>query len=149
MDLELRTRHGCTIVGVGRQGYLIALPGPETVLYPRDKLLLIGTPAQIEAGRRYLSASSSPRTAVTDFDDVRMEVVIIPSSSPASGRVLRDVSPSQHYRIQIAGIRRQGTRILNPAGEETVCAGDELLVLGAPDDIRNFKDWVNEAPDEI
>lgn len=144
-DLELRSRFGCTVAGIGRQGYLIPLPPPDTVLYPRDKVLLIGTAQQVEAGKKFLTTVSGNLPAMAEFDDVRMEAITVPNGSAAAGKDLKTLSPAQHYRIQIAGINRGGMRMLNPTGEEVIQGGDELLVLGTPEQIRGFKDWLSET----
>jgi CPA2 family monovalent cation:H+ antiporter-2 len=34
--------------------------------------------------------------------------------------------------------------VLSPAGEEIIGSGDELLVLGMPESIRGFRDWLLE-----
>jgi len=143
-DLDLRARFGCTVVGVGRQGYMISLPSPETVLYPRDNVLLLGTAVQVEAAKKYLLAVSGLPPLATEFEDVRMESVIVPDWSRAAGQDLKALSPTQTFQVQIAGIRRGSTRVLSPAGEEVVGFGDELLVLGMPDHIQGFRDWLEE-----
>ncbi|PTY03215.1 sodium:proton exchanger [Opitutaceae bacterium EW11] len=147
-ELDLRARFGCAAVGIGRQGYLISLPSPEEVLYPRDHVLLLGTTEQIEAGKRFLSAVSATPPAGGEFEDVRMESMTVPPQSPAVGKDLKTLSPARSHRVQIAGIHRGGARILNPAGHELVLAGDELLVIGSPDQIRGFRDWLVEQPGE-
>jgi monovalent cation:H+ antiporter-2, CPA2 family len=143
-ELELRARFGCTVVGIGRQGYLIPLPTPDTVLYPRDKLLLIGTDEQVKAGKAFLTNVSGVPPSMTEFEDVRMEALIVSEGSPAAGKDLKTLSPSQNYRIQVAGIRRTGLRILNPGADEVIRSGDELLILGTPEQIRGFKEWISE-----
>ena len=55
---DVLLRLGCTVVGVGRQGYMIALPTPDTVLYPRDRVLLLGTGQQVAAAKKFLLAVS-------------------------------------------------------------------------------------------
>ncbi|MBK9989546.1 MAG: cation:proton antiporter [Verrucomicrobia bacterium] len=143
-DLDLRARYGCTVVGVGRQGYMISLPAPDTVLYPRDKLLLLGTAVQVEAAKRFLLAVSGLPSTAAEFEDVRMETMVAPAWSRVVGQDLKTLSPTQAFRVQIAGIRRGKTRILSPAGEEIIGSGDELLVLGMPDRISEFRDWLLE-----
>lgn len=145
VDLDLRSRFGCTVAGIGRQGYLIPLPTSDTVLYPRDKVLLIGTPQQVEAGKKFLTTVSGAPPPTSEFEDVRMESIHVPWGSVAAGKDLKTLSPSQNYRVQIAGINRGGLRMLNPTGDEVIRAGDELLVLGTPDQIRSFKEWLNET----
>ncbi|ATC65115.1 sodium:proton exchanger [Nibricoccus aquaticus] len=140
-ELALRPQFGATIVGIDRQGCLIPLPGPETVLYPRDKVLLIGTAEQMAAGKAFLQRVTGNPSG-SEFEDVRMETILVPTGSPGAGKDLRTLIPSQGNHVQIAGIRRGETRVLNPAGDEVVGAGDELLVLGTPDQIHGFREWL-------
>ncbi len=148
-ELGLRARFGCSVVGIERQGFMIPLPPPESVLYPRDKVLLMGTMGQVEAGRVFLGAVSGTLDTDSLFEEVRMDAVIVPEWSRARGRTLGALSPARNHGVQIAGIHRAGGRILNPGGDEEVRAADELLVLGTPVQIREFRGWLSEsaAPD--
>jgi monovalent cation:H+ antiporter-2, CPA2 family len=147
-DLDLRTRFGCSIVGIERQGFMIPLPSPSAVLYPRDKVLLLGTIEQIRAGQRFLGAVSGGPGADSVFEEVSMEATAIPSWSRAVGRTLGQLAPAHDFGVQIAGIRRGGLRILNPNAQELLRAGDEVLVLGTPADNADFKTWLREKPEE-
>lgn len=143
-QLDLRARFGCTVVGIERQGYLISLPSPRTALYPRDKVLLLGTDEQVAAGKTFLTTVSELSSAASEFDEIRMELIPVPAWSRANGLTLLEISPAANHRVQIAGIYRAGSRILTPGADETVKAGDELLALGAPDHLRDFKTWLQE-----
>jgi len=147
-ELGLRAKFGCSIVGIERQGFMIPLPPPEAVLFPRDKVLLMGTTEQVRAGKAFLGAVSGTPPADSLFEEVRMEALTIPVGSRASGRTLGGLSPAQNHGVQIAGINRGGLRILNPSAQETLRAGDEILALGAPQQIGDFKDWLREVPEE-
>jgi len=70
---------------------------------------------------------------------VRMESVEVPPGAGLHGRTLVELAISREYGLQIAGINRNGLRILNPGGEEKLFTGDNVLVLGSPDQISNFK----------
>jgi CPA2 family monovalent cation:H+ antiporter-2 len=144
-ELDLRNRFGCTLVGIERQGFMISLPAPEAVLYPRDKVLLLGTSAQVQAGRAFLAAVSGAVTGDSVFDDVRMEALALRPGGRAVGRTLAELAPARAHGVQIAGIHRGGIRILNPGAQEVLRAGDELLVLGAPAEIRDFRTWLSEG----
>jgi CPA2 family monovalent cation:H+ antiporter-2 len=78
------------------------------------------------------------------FEEVRMEALTVAANSRAAGSTLAELSPSQTHHVQIAGINRGGLRILNPKADERVRAGDELLALGAPVSLRDFKSWLRE-----
>jgi CPA2 family monovalent cation:H+ antiporter-2 len=146
-DLDLRARFGCTVVGVNRQGFMIPVPTPDTVLFPRDKVLLLGTAQQVDAAQKYLRAVSGPQPGAAEFDEVRMETMVVPAGGPACNRSLKEFAPMQAHKVQIAGIRRGDTRLLSPSGEEVVSAGDELLVLGLPERIRDFREWLEGRGD--
>jgi CPA2 family monovalent cation:H+ antiporter-2 len=49
--------------------------------------------------------------------------------------------------VQIAGVHRGGMRILNPSAQERLRAGDEVLMLGTPVQIREFQRWLREHPE--
>ncbi len=147
-ELGLRSRFGCTVVGIERQGYMIPLPAPETVLYPRDKVLLMGTIEQVKAGKEALGVVSGAPVSSADFGEVSMEAIEVLGWSRAAGRTLGEAAPAQTYGVLVAGINRRGVRILNPGAEEKLQPADEVLALGTADQIRGFKEWLREPPVE-
>jgi CPA2 family monovalent cation:H+ antiporter-2 len=146
--LALRSRYGCSVVGIERQGYMIPLPTPDTALFPRDKVLLLGTSEQVRAGHEALSSVSLEVGEGSDITEVRMEVMEIPAGSPAAGRRLVEITPAQRHGVQIAGVQRHGAKILNPSGQEELHAGDRILAFGTPDQIRDFSGWLWEKAPE-
>ena len=147
-ELDLRAKFGCSVVGIERQGFMISLPPPEAVLYPRDKVLLMGTTEQVKAGKKFLGAVSGAPPADSVFAEVLMAAVTVPGASRASGRTLGELSPAQNHGVQVAGINRGGLRILNPKAQETLRTGDEILVLGTPVQITRFKAWLREPAED-
>lgn len=143
-ELGLRALHGCTVVGIERQGYMISLPGPDAVLYPRDKVLLLGTADQVNAGKEFLTHVSADASTPSEFEDIRMELIEIPPNSRVAGTSLLDLSPAQTHQIQIAGILRGGVRMLTPKADEILRAGDAVLALGTPERLREFESWIRE-----
>lgn len=136
--LALRTRFGCTVAGVERQGVMVGNPTGDMVLYPRDKVLLLGTPEQVAAGKEFLNRTSG-QAQVSHFDEVRMEAIELPPGCGLHDRSLAEIDLGRTFGLQVAGINRAGRRILNPQGEEKLAVGDNLLVLGSPDQIAAFK----------
>jgi CPA2 family monovalent cation:H+ antiporter-2 len=137
-ELALRTRFGCTVAGVERQGVMVGNPMGDMILYPRDKVLLLGTDEQVAAGKEFLQrASGLPVTST--FDEVRMESIEVPPGAALHDRSLAELALGRTFGLQVAGINRAGRRVLNPRGEEKLYAGDNVLVLGSPDQIAAFK----------
>ena len=148
-ELDLRARFGCSVVGIERQGFMIPLPPPEAVLYPRDKVLLMGTSEQVQAGKKFLAGVSGAPVTDSVFEEVRMEAMLLPPWSRACGHTLGELSPARNHGVQIAGVHRGGLRILNPSAAEMLRSGDEILVLGTPVQINEFKSWLRETPDQV
>jgi len=142
-ELDLRAKFGCSVVGIERQGFMIPLPPPDAVLYPRDRVLLMGTTEQVKAGRQFLGAVSGAADSL--FEEVLMEAMTVPAGSRADGRTLAELSPARAHGVQIAGINHQAVRTLNPGADTRLQAGDEVLVLGTPAQIRAFRTWLRES----
>lgn len=147
-ELGLRARFGCTVIGIERQGFMIPIPPPESVLYPRDRVLLMGTMEQVHAGRSFLTRVGDAAAGESIFEEVQMQAIGVPEWSRAAGRSLSELALAQAFGVQIAGINRGGLRLLNPTAEETLRAHDEVLVFGAPSQIKEFKAWLRERPEE-
>ncbi|MEO7968219.1 MAG: cation:proton antiporter [Opitutus sp.] len=146
-ELDLRAKFGCSVVGIERQGFMIPIPAPDSVLYPRDRVLLMGTTEQVNGGKAFLSTVSGLVDADSDFEEVQMESIEVPLGSPAAGRTLGDLAPARTFGVQIAGVHRQGVRILNPSADESLLASDDVLTLGTPAQIREFKAWLRDVPE--
>lgn len=143
-ELALRKRFGCTVASIERQGVVVGNPSPQTALYPRDKLLLLGDARQVAAGKAFLLQVSG-RAPDSNFDEVRLDKVDLPARSPLAGRTLAELAPMVRVGVQVAGIHRAGRRILNPGGGERLEERDEVLVLGTPDQVKAFRLWVQEG----
>jgi CPA2 family monovalent cation:H+ antiporter-2 len=143
-DLDLRAKFGCSVVGIERQGFMIPIPAPDAVLYPRDRVLLMGTTDQVNGGKQFLSAVTGISQAESEFEEVQMQSVGIPEWSPAVGKTLGELALARTFGVQIAGVRRKADRVLNPAADERLLANDEVLALGTPSQIREFKVWLRE-----
>ena len=142
-ELDMRAKFGCSVVGIERQGYMIPLPPPTAVLYPRDRVLLMGTTEQVKAGKHFLGAVSGVADSL--FEEVLMESIKIPPRGPASGRTLAELALARTHGVQIAGVNHRGMRVLNPGADECLQAGDEVLALGTPAQIEAFRIWLSDT----
>lgn len=143
-ELGLRAKFGVVVAGIERQGVMVGNPSPETALYPRDKVLLLGDAKQTAACKEFLLGVAGG-LPLSNFDEVRMETCELPPDSRLAGRTLAELAPTRQVGVQIAGIHRGGLRILNPGGEERLLPHDDVLVLGSPDQIAAFKAWAREG----
>ena len=139
-ELGVRSRYGCSIVEIDRQGHTIIAPEPSQALYSGDRLLLLGTPGQIAAVRSGLGMTEEAKDAAA-FDQARLEPVVVPSG-PHIGQSLAELQLPRRTGVLVAAIDRAGHKVVNPAGSERLAEGDELLILGSPEQIRQLRFWL-------
>jgi len=142
-DLAVRSRFGCSIVEIDRQGHTIIAPEPTQPLYSGDRLLLLGGAENIASARLALGAVGESLD-VQAFDHARLEAIKLPDG-PHLGQTLAQLQIPRHTGVLVIAINRDGHPVINPSGSETLVSGDELLVLGSPAQIRTFREWVTQG----
>jgi monovalent cation:H+ antiporter-2, CPA2 family len=144
--IGLRTRFGCSLVEIERQGVRIPNPRPDVQLFPGDKLLLFGTEEQTQAARLFLLNESDETESEKNFDTVTLHTLTVPIDSPRSGSLLKELSMIDTLCTQILGIRRREMEILNPGGKDRLESGDELLLLTSENGAKRLLEWLSERP---
>ncbi len=144
-ELALRSRFGCSVVGVDRQGYVLSSPGPETLLFPGDTLLVLGSGDQLRELRRFFDKAELRSKSVDLLEEIRMESVNVPDASQASGETLASLDVTRHFGVIIAGIARGEQKNLAPTASQTIESGDWLLVIGTREKIQAFQEWIAAA----
>ena len=94
-------------------------------------------------------AQTALRPAVVDFFqlatrsgnlELAIEQVAIGGGSPLGGRSIVDANIRQRYGLIVVGIQRTtGKMEFNPPGDAVMHAGDQLVVLGRADGLRDFE----------
>lgn len=94
-------------------------------------------------------AQTALRPAVVDFVqlattsenlELNMEQVHIGAGSPLDGRSLIEAGLRQRFGVVVVGIRRADGRMdFNPPPEMTMRAGDDLVVLGRADNLKELE----------
>ena len=135
LDLALRKRFGCSIVGIDRQGVLLTTAQASEVLYPNDRLLLLGTREQLAVTERFLMSSTTGEDGSAAFNDLSTETVLVAAHFTGARQSLAALNLIERFAVQVCGIRRGSERILVPHGQVIIEGGDQLLVLGTHDRI--------------
>lgn len=67
--------------------------------------------------------------------DADLQTVVLPGHSPAAGKLIRELELRTRTGASIVGIARQGRNLINPGPDEELQVGDEVLLLGTPDQL--------------
>lgn len=143
-ELAIRPRFGCSVVGIDRRGFVILNPSREEVLYPGDRVLLLGTAAQIDAAETFLRGSSAEAERADGFEELTVESHVVGEASPIGDRPLSELDLIRRFGVQIGAIQRSGRPLEAPSGATKLQPNDELLIVGTPQSMRDFLAWASE-----
>ncbi len=157
-ELDVRKKYSLSIIEVRReersQNRLLKhvvqrAADSDTILRIDDIVYLTGTfeNMQIFAQEFNLSVvgdDENKEKSSLDFYDIGVaEIVLMPSSSIINKKI-KDVELRNRYNVNVLGICRKKTYILQGLAEETVQSGDVLLVQGTWDNIANLEKETTE-----
>lgn len=144
--LPIRQMFCTTVVGIDRQGHHLPNPSPDTILYPNDKLLLLGTDTELAQADRWLGEAdlekSEDRGHKRRFAELCLEQLAVPASSRHIGKTLGELHLMQQLGIQVVGLERNGKGRMTPGKLDTLRAGDRLLVLGTQKQVTDMAFWL-------
>ncbi len=79
--------------------------------------------------------------------DVDIEQVRVPEVSGFASRSLEQTRIRRDIGVIVLGIRKaDGTMLFNPAAETVICAGDYLIVMGEPSNLRTLENMMSGGP---
>ncbi|MET4083594.1 CPA2 family monovalent cation:H+ antiporter-2 [Pedobacter sp. UYP30] len=136
-SLMIREKYGVNIAMIERGRNTIPTPGRDEMLYPNDKLLLIGTDTQLEEVKALLEIDL-PEEDETQFPEKEMKLqkVVVHLESPVFGQSIKNAGIRERAKALIVGIERGNERILNPSSEFVFENGDVIWIVGNQKKIR-------------
>ena len=137
-DAGLRHLTGVFLVGLDRDGSVIAPVSPNTRLAARDRLRFAGRAGDV------IDLQQMPGLASTELDQVlelggglvRYFEAVIGEASPLIGRGVREARFRGRYQAAILAVHRSGHRVDAKIGDVELRVGDTLLMVADP----GFKD---------
>lgn len=127
--LNLRAETGVTILGVIRSGRTVLNPGPDFLLFPRDRLILAGEEQKLaEVLPRFHPLPETSGEAAEAEPGV--EEITVGRGSEWAGRTLAELALPRTRGVRVLAVRRGEERIENPGPAELVREGDILVVFG-------------------
>ncbi|MCF0164352.1 MAG: cation:proton antiporter [Bacteroidales bacterium] len=129
IDLNFRQITGANVIKIIRGSQNIVIPSAHFVLYPYDKVLVVGTTSQIEAMRNLFSNSIHEATAPADATSFAVERVDIDEESLLVGKTLKELSLRKQGCMVVSMLRGEEL-ITNPRPDERFAVGDSIWLAG-------------------
>ena len=137
-ELGIRENFGINVVLIERGSKTIQLPRPTEVLYPCDRIEVIGTDDQLDAFRGHIEVSTNGDVYMAHEDSIVLERIEVKSEYNIKGKSIRNSGIREKTRGMIVGLERNGERVLNPDSSMIIEMEDVLWIAGEKDLIKKF-----------
>ncbi len=137
-ELKIREAFGINVVLIERGSKTIHLPRPTEVLYPCDRIEVIGTDDQLDVFRSHIEVNTNGDVYMAHEDSIVLERVEVRTQHNIRGKTIRDSQIREMTHGMIVGLERNGERILNPDSSMVIENQDVLWIAGDRDLIKEF-----------
>jgi CPA2 family monovalent cation:H+ antiporter-2 len=128
-DLAIKNTYGALIVLVERGSQKILAPNQDFILYPYDKIYLVGTDDQLQLVKEKFE-SEPKQNSQFDTTLFGLGSIYVSPESDLKGKRIRDCNFKDSINGLVVGIERNGQRILNPAYNTFIQEEDLLWLVG-------------------
>jgi di/tricarboxylate transporter len=139
-DLEFRKRFGLVVIGLRRADLLRRTHLAEEVLHEGDELLALGTEECLDAftDQAEFDVRETGLRAIRELSD-QLFAIRIPEDSPLVGSSIAGSRLSELAGLTVAGLVRGEETSLAITPEQTLEAGDRLLITAEPSIILSLE----------
>ncbi len=129
IELGIREKYGVSIVSIIRGDKRINIPGGNEVLFPHDRIVVVGTDHQLMRFS-YMMEEYSSNVDYTEGMDVVVEQVLLNPGSKLIGKTMQNSLIRNTYRCMVIGIEREHHSKMNPETSEKFRENDILWLVG-------------------
>lgn len=129
-ELQLREQFDINIAMIERGSRVITVPSKYERIFPGDLLSAIGTDEQLKAFRFFIEAQPFTRNKLQQKQDVVLKQLVVKKDSFLLGQNIRESGIRERAKGIVAGIERNGNRILNPPSNLVFEEDDIVWVVG-------------------
>jgi CPA2 family monovalent cation:H+ antiporter-2 len=137
-ELAIRENFGINVVLIERGSKTIQLPKPTEVLYPHDRIEVVGTDVQLDVFRGHVEINTNGDVYMAHEDNIVLERIEVKSHYKIKGKTIRDSQIREKTQGMIVGLERNGERILNPDASVVIEDEDVLWVAGKRELIKDY-----------
>ena len=139
-ELHLRERFGIDMSSIRRGSQRLNIPNGDTVIFPGDKLQIIGNDDQIHKFAQALTSELTPEDVDIEKREMKLRQLIISGGSEFLGKTLIESGIRDKYNCMVVGLeegRENLTRVLPTRVFEK---GDIIWLVGEEADLQKIQE---------
>jgi CPA2 family monovalent cation:H+ antiporter-2 len=129
-QLDLGRKYGVHVSSILREGRRLNIPDGDSILFPHDKLQVIGSDSQLEQLHKALETEVVADDYAPENHEMKLRQLIIAAGSPFVGKTLQESGIRSHYSCMVVGLE-EGKENLSPVSPQyRFQEGDIIWVVG-------------------
>ena len=135
-ELHLRERFGVDMSSIMRGSQRLNIPNGDTVIFPGDKLQVIGNDDQLQKFATALSTDLIPEDLEIEKREMKLRQLIISGKSEFCGKSLLESGIRDKYNCMVVGLEEGQENLTKIAPTRTFEKGDILWIVGEESDLQ-------------
>lgn len=139
-DLRLSNRFGIHVSSILRGHRRINIPGGDDIVFPGDKLQVIGSDSQLAAAHAAVAGDIESDDPDIEKREMRLSQIVIDNHSPFVGKTLPETGLRSEFNCMVVG-REEGKENLSMVGPAyKFRLGDILWIVGEDDALKRVQE---------
>ena len=138
MQLNLGHKYGVHVSSILRGGNRLNIPDGKDVLFPLDRIQVIGSDTQLAAMQQALQKEVHKEDWELEKREMKLRQLIIGQGSPFVGKTLEESNLRSEFNCMVVGLE-EGKENLSPfRPTRRFAEGDIIWVVGEEDDLQRL-----------
>lgn len=129
-QLDLANKTGVMVAAIVRSGQRINVPGGDAILFPGDKIQIIGSDDNIKAFCETINTSIFPDIVLADDNDLILRSITVGTDSTLCNKTVCQSRLRENYECMLIGFEEDNGQIGLPQAQRIIMPDDRLWVVG-------------------
>ena len=141
-ELHLRQRFGIDMSSIMRGSQRLNIPNGDTIIFPGDKLQVIGNDDQLQKFATSLKTELIPEDLEIEKREMKLRQLVISSKSEFCGKSLIESGIRDKYNCMVVGLEEGQENLTKIAPTRIFAKGDILWIVGEESDLQRILEKV-------
>jgi len=138
-SLRLRNRFGVHVSSILRGSVRINIPNGGTIVFPEDKLQVIGNDEQLTAFSTAVKSELIPEDIHIEEREMKLRCFKLSSTSPFIGKTLKESGIRDQYNCMVVGVDEGQKNLTLITPSRCLQAGDVLWIVGEEHNLETIQ----------
>ena len=139
-ELHLRERFGIDMSSIRRGSQRLNIPNGDTVIFPGDKLQIIGNDDQIHKFSQALTSELAPEDVDIEKREMKLRQLIISGGSEFLGKTLIESGIRDKYNCMVVGLEEGRENLTRVLPTRVFKKGDIIWLVGEEADLLKIQE---------